>query len=181
MEKALQTKVADVVRNRAVVPLHVSILTAAGFDADRSVTDYEGVDWGLEERGDLVEASVYRHVPLKYLVADDVNLLLLWGSTAEPLVEVALHYLKQNPFAATNGLTYSAMLANVAEALCPAAEGPRNATPVDRTYSDRLAAVCAGARAMIADGRVGDAAADLYQDPEAMVRDVEARLGLGPG
>jgi hypothetical protein len=179
MDDAMRNAVATVVGKRSVVPLNVEILTAAGFDPERTATDYEGTDWGLETDGDLAEASVYRHVPLKYLVPDDVNLMLHWGATADPLVELALHRLDANPFAATNGLTYSAMLTNVAEALSPppAADGATPPIPAGHRYRDRLAAVCRLARAMIADGRVRDAAADLYEDPEAMLRVAEARLG----
>jgi hypothetical protein len=181
MDKRLEDAVATLMRERAAVPLHVGILTAAGFDPERTVTDYEGVDWGFESDGDMAEASVYRRVPLGHLYADDVNLLLLWGSQAAPLVELVLYYLERNPFAATNGLTYSAMLSNVASALGPAESGAASAMPSDGECRDRLSAVFDLAHAMIVDGRVGAAAENLYEDPVEMLREAEAKVGRRPG
>lgn len=160
---------------RRLVPLHWDILVAAGFDPERTVNDAEGRDWGLEARPGLRAASILRHVQLARLSDDDVNLLLFWGCDAAPLVEIALHYLERNPFHATNRRTASALLVNVAEAVCLPAL-PLDPTPLRLRYGARLTAVCALAQAMLADGSAGKAAVALHDSPGQVLREAQRHL-----
>jgi hypothetical protein len=160
---------------RPAVPQHAAILTAAGFDPEQTVAEVDGHDWGLEAYAGLREASILRHVPLAHLGLDDVNLLLFWGSDAAPLIELALHYLHRNPFQATNGRTLSALLVNVAEAVCLPSL-PFDPAPNRLRYGARLAAVCAQARAMLADGSAEAAAAELHDSPVRVLSEAQSHL-----
>jgi len=168
--RALAVRLAT---ERTVLPSHAQILRAAGIDPDSTVTDAEGYDWGLETDGDLWEASVLRHVPLGRLTADDVNLLLFWGSHAAPLLMIALHHLERDPFAGAYASLGAPMLVNAVETVYAQAPG-HNAKAYRARYGARLQAVCARARAMLDDGvrtraALPAAAASILAEAEAHI------------